>query len=354
MPRAAVVPSLLAWPHCQPPLCRLASLLQVAFQSPADALSWCIAAQQQLLELPWPQALLAGAPADCGVVVAAPGPPLKPRSLLPSHRRRQQQPGHVVDVLGGADSSSDSSAAASLEAVQEGADEGLELQQAGEELDRGLGPARSGSWPDLRIPSWSTLRAPSWSDLSPRLAQLLWRSSSSLSGGLRWGWCSCTEWPGMHAGAMCCSRGIWHRLMRTSVAACSCNHRRQQPQVPLAQHPRVGAHPQPAAAAPRPPALAVRRQQQGILRRQQQQQPAGAICRQQPHPALQRHAAGLAPPPPLQRHRQQEGQLWFWGRAGRRFRGRCRHQHRCPGAARALPWAAGAHGHAHGWVAMAA
>ncbi len=166
----------------------------MAFQSPADALAWCIAAQQQLLELPWPQALLAGAPADCGVVLAAPGPPLKPRALLPSHRRRQQQPGHVVEVLGGADSSSDSGAAASLEAVQEGADEGLEQQQqqqqqqqAGEGPGAGVvSPARSGSWPDLRIPSWSTLTAPSWSDLSPRLAQLLWRSSSSQSSGWRW------------------------------------------------------------------------------------------------------------------------------------------------------------------------
>ncbi len=62
---------------------------QVAFRSPEDALAWCMATQRKLLACPWPPALLEHAPADCGVVLAPPGPPLKPRDLLPTYKRLQ-------------------------------------------------------------------------------------------------------------------------------------------------------------------------------------------------------------------------------------------------------------------------
>jgi hypothetical protein len=63
--------------------------LQVAFTSPEDALAWCMATQRRLLACPWPQALLEQAVADCGLVLAPSGPPLKPRDLLPTYKRLQ-------------------------------------------------------------------------------------------------------------------------------------------------------------------------------------------------------------------------------------------------------------------------
>lgn len=63
--------------------------LQVAFTSPEDALAWCMATQRRLLTCPWPQALLDQAAADCGLVLAPPGPPVQPRDLLPTYRRLQ-------------------------------------------------------------------------------------------------------------------------------------------------------------------------------------------------------------------------------------------------------------------------
>lgn len=141
-------PPNLASPPCRP-------LWQVAFHSAADALSWCVSTQQLLLGLPWPQQLLHGAPADCGVVLAAPGPPIKPSALLPTYKRLLQQPGLVADVLEGG------GALPGLEAV-----EGCELG----------GPA------SLRSASGSSSGSGGWSEFSPRLAQLLWRSSSSTCG----------------------------------------------------------------------------------------------------------------------------------------------------------------------------